>query len=61
MYYRGRGDDWEKDYTRAYVWFTLAAKEGIGDAIWWRDRLGSRMSAREAAKAKELLADLDKN
>jgi len=61
MYYRGRGDDWEKDYTRAYVWFTLAAKEGIGDATWWRDRLGSRMSAREAAKAKELLADLDKN
>lgn len=61
MYYRGRGDDWEKDYVRAYVWFTLAAEEGIGDATWWRDRLGEKMSDREAAEAKEVLADLDKN
>ena len=61
MYYRGRGAAWEKDYVRAYVWFTLAAEEGIGDATWWRDRLGAKISEREAAKAKELLADLEKN
>jgi hypothetical protein len=46
---------------RAYVWFTLAAEEGIGDATWWRDRLGTRMSNREAAEAKEVLAELGKN
>jgi TPR repeat protein len=61
MYYRGRGGDWEKDYVRAYVWFTLAADKGIGDATWWRDRLGEKMSDREAARAKEVLAELDKN
>jgi len=61
MYYRGRGGDWEKDYVRAYVWFTLAAEEGIGDATGWRDRLGAKMSTREEAEAKEVLAELDKN
>jgi TPR repeat protein len=61
MYYRGRGGDWEKDYVRAYVWFTLAAEKGIGDATWWRDRLGAKMSDRETAESKKLLADLDKN
>ena len=61
MYYRGRGNDWDKDYVRAYVWFTLAAEEGVGDAIWWRDRLGAKISRREAAEAKEILADLEKN
>ncbi len=61
MYYRGRGADWERDYVRAYVWFKLAAEEGIGDAIWWRDRLGDKMSKREATKAQELLEELGKN
>jgi TPR repeat protein len=61
MYYRGRGADWEKDYVRAYVWFTLAAAEGIGDASWWRDRLGAKMSKREETTAQELLEELGKN
>ena len=61
MYYRGRGAEWERDYVRAYVWFTLAAEQGVGDATRWRDRLGKRMSKREETKAKELLEDLAKS
>ncbi len=61
MSYRGRGSDWEKDYVKAYVWFTLAAEHGIGDATWWRDRLGSKMSGRETERARELLSELEKN
>jgi len=61
MYYRGRGADWERDYVRAYIWFKLAAEEGVGDATWWRDRLGDKMSKRETTRAQELLEELGKN
>jgi TPR repeat protein len=61
MYYRGRGNDWERDYVRAYVWFKLAAEQDIGDSAWWRDRLGSKMSTREEREARELLESLGQN
>jgi TPR repeat protein len=61
LYYRGRGSDWEKDYVRAYAWFTRAAEEDVGDAAWWRDKLGSKMSRREKNRAKEILDGLEQN
>lgn len=56
MYDKGQGVP--QDFTRAYMWYHLAAKTLNGDdavvAIKLRDRVASRMSAEQIAKALEM-------
>ena len=56
MYDKGQGVP--QDFIRAYMWYHLAAKALNGDdalvAIKLRDRVASRMSAEQIAKALEM-------
>lgn len=57
-YYNGRGVD--KDYTQAYVWFSLAAQSGDEDALTMVKRCEEKMTADELSKAKAALAEASK-
>lgn len=52
--FRGEGGG-GKSYARAYVWFTRAAEQDVGDAAAWRDRIYKKMNGREREEARRLL------
>lgn len=57
MYLQGRGVADHRDYVRAYMWFTLAAEQGVGDAEQWRSKLVGKMTEVEIAEATQMAAD----
>jgi len=52
MYGNGRGVI--KDYTRAHMWWSISASQGIKDAAWNRDIVGKIMTPAQIKKAQEL-------
>jgi hypothetical protein len=57
LYWRGQHMGIEKDLTRAYVWYTMAAKEGGNDwDVWELVAVKNEITARELAKANDMLA-----
>ena len=58
VYLRGQGASGRRDLPRAYAWFSIAAREGIGDAADWRDRTVRKMTAAELSEAKALIPAL---
>ncbi len=55
-YYEGLGV--EADMVQAYAWFSLAAKQGLPQAIENRDIIGKLLAPEEKAKALQLTQDL---
>jgi hypothetical protein len=46
---------WEhKDFVAAHRWFSLAAAQGVGDAVAWRDRIAAKMTREELAESARL-------
>ncbi len=52
MYEEGKGVP--KDYVMAYMWFNLAAAQGNGGAIIFRDTLGKNLTLEQIAEAQRL-------
>lgn len=56
MYYEGQGV--KKDYKQAYVWSSLAAAQGGESAIKNRDIIAKDLTAKQLAKAHDLVAQI---
>jgi TPR repeat protein len=58
MYFRGRGlPGGKKDYVQAYVWFSISAERGIGDAAAWLEKVGAKLTTQEFDTAQQLLLE----
>jgi hypothetical protein len=56
LYLRGRGVA-GKDFAQAYMWFSISADLGVGDAASWRDRIRPKMSDREIAESDRRISE----
>jgi TPR repeat protein len=52
MYYNGQGV--VQDYTRAHMWWNLAAVKGDSNAVENRDIVAKRMTTQQIAEAQKL-------
>ena len=52
MYYNGRGV--VQDYTRAHMWFNLAAVAGDKDSVSGRDTIAAKMTTQQIAEAQKM-------
>jgi TPR repeat protein len=57
LYMDGRGLPEGRDLSQAYLWFSLCAEEGIGDAARWRDEVGRKMSRRQREESARLIEE----
>jgi TPR repeat protein len=55
LHMRGQNASGRKDPVQAWLWFSLAADQGLGDAESWRDRVADRMNVEQLAEARVLL------
>jgi TPR repeat protein len=58
LYLRGEGASGRSDMVGAYAWFSIAAREGIGDAAEWRDKTARKLTRAELSTADELIRTL---
>ncbi|MGN5005480.1 tetratricopeptide repeat protein [Aeromonas sp. 82P] len=50
----GNGQGVELDFKQAYAWFSVAAVNGVGQAVEWRDRAASKLTPTALAEAQAL-------
>jgi len=59
MYFRGHGvPRGRKDFVQAYLWFSIAAEHGTGDAAAWRERVAAKLTADEIDAARQLFPQM---
>ena len=58
MYESGRGVAEDQDHVRAFAWYDLAAKQGLGPAAGSNDKLQALMTPEQIAEAHKLSAEL---
>jgi TPR repeat protein len=56
QYLRGRGSARRKDLVQAHFWFSVSAERGVGDSAQWRDRVARKLSKKQLAESRALLA-----